>query len=162
MTLFEAVRSGDVAAVKKLLKSARDVNEQGPENRTPLIEAAAAGRADLVKLLLDAGADATLKDDTPESAILKAGANGHANVVALLDGVSLSDDRDMARSFLKAHGISVDKAFVYDPAALHPETAPEEPGALHQKAVDVAARAANFFGHEDPLKRLERSRKSKK
>jgi ankyrin repeat protein len=144
MTLYEAVQSGDAGAVKVALEAATDVNVLGPGNRTPLIEAAAAGRADLVQLLLAAGAEPAWKDDEQETALLKAAANGHRDVVALLIDFGTEDERDLARAFLAAFGQSHGPEYQVDESS------------LKRKAVEVAARAANFVGHESPLSRVER------
>lgn len=144
MTLYEAVQSGDAGAVKAALDEATDVNMLGPGNRTPLIEAAAAGRAELVKLLLAAGAEPAWKDDETETALLKAAANGHREVVALLIDSGTEDERDMARAFLAAFGQSHGPEYQVDESK------------LKKKAVEVAARAANFVGHESPLTRVDR------
>lgn len=148
MSLYEAVLAGDAQAVVEALKSTKDVNVLGPENRTPLIEAAAMGRADLVEVLLAAGAEPTWKDSTEETAILKAAANGHSHVVQLLLGSASDDERDMARAFLAAFGKSHGPEYQVDASA------------FQKKAVEIAARAAGFVGDEDPLKRLERQKRS--
>jgi ankyrin repeat protein len=153
MTLYEAVEAGDVAQVKAALKTARDVNELGPESRTPLIVAAAAGRADLVKLLLDAGAEPSWKDAETETALLKAAANGHREVVAQLIDLAPEDERDLARSFLAAYGKSHGPEYQVDESS------------LKRKAAEVAARAANFVGHQagqDRVDRVERAESHKK
>ena len=158
MTLYEAVKSGDVAAVKRELSAAKDVNELGAEGRTPLIEASAAGRADLVKLLLDAGAEPSWKDSMEETALLKAAANGHQAVMKLLWPHVGEEERATAQAFVRATSQASSPEF-FGPDA--PPTDPEEePGAIHKKAVDIAARAANFFGHEAPLKRVERQNRA--
>lgn len=164
MTLYEAVLAGDVTAVKRALATEKDVNVLGPEKRTPLIEAAAAGRLELVKLLLKAGAEAEWKDEAMETALLKAAANGHAAVAAELLPRATDDERDLARSFLKAFAASSGKDYVYDPheaakkLGSRVETEPPPaPSAAQHKAADVAARAANFFGYQKPLERLERA-----
>lgn len=148
MSLYESVLAGDAEAVLKALAETKDVNQLGPENRTPLIEAAAAGRADLVELLLKAGAEPSWKDAAEETAILKAAANGHGHVVQLLFSYASDDERDMARAFLAAYGKSHAPEYQVDASE------------FQKKAVEVAARAANFVGHEDPLKRLDRQKRS--
>lgn len=148
MSLFDAIAANDLPALKKALGPGADPNVLGPGRTTPLIEAARVGFVDAVKLLLAAGAEPTWRDDEQETAILKAGANGHREVVALLEPVSDEDDRDLARSFLGAYGASHAPEYQYDPSR------------LHQKAVSVAARAASFVGHDDPLRRLERNERA--
>lgn len=145
MSLFEAIETENLAAIERALAETKDVNELGPGRTTPLIEAARRGLTHAVKLLLAKGAEPTWRDDEQETAILKAGANGHPEVVALLAPGSSEDDRDLAKSFLAAFGASHSPEYQYDPSR------------LHKKAVEVAARAANFIGHDDPMKRLERN-----
>lgn len=74
-----------------------------------------------------------------------ADSNENPEVVALLAPGSSEDDRELASSFLQAFGASHAPEYQYDPSR------------LHEKAVEVAARAANFIGHDDPLKRMERN-----
>ncbi|MCU0695588.1 MAG: ankyrin repeat domain-containing protein [Myxococcaceae bacterium] len=148
MSLLDAIASEDRAAIAAALKATRDVNELGPGRTTPLIEAARRGLDDVVAQLLAAGAEPSWRDDEQETALLKAAANGYPRVVALLSPHATDDERDLARSFLAAFGQSHAPEYQYDPSS------------LHQKAVEVAARAANFVGHDDPLKRLERQERS--
>jgi|APLak6261679142_1056127.scaffolds.fasta_scaffold00015_109 ankyrin repeat protein len=144
MTLFEAVESGDVAQVKAALATTTDVNQLGDEKRTPLIVAAGLGFEAIVTLLLEAGAEPEWRDATDETALLKAAANGHLAVARLLTRTASEDDRALASSFLKAFGASHAPDYQYDGSN------------LKRKAVEVAARAANFMGDEDPLSRVER------
>lgn len=144
MSLFDAIASEDPLAIAAAVKAARDVNELGPSRTTPLIEAARRGLVAAVKGLLDAGAEPEWRDDEQETALLKAAANGHAQVVAVLAPLASEDDQDLARSFLSAFGKSHAPEYQYDGSA------------LRKKAVEVAARAADFVGHRDPLDRLER------
>ncbi len=60
--LSEAVRKGDVAAVRKLLDEGVDVNTKYRYNRTPLSFAADRGHVAVVKLLLERGADVNAQD----------------------------------------------------------------------------------------------------
>jgi ankyrin repeat protein len=149
MSLFDAIASEDPASITAAVAAASDVNELGPGRTTPLIEAARRGLDVAVKHLLDAGAEPSWRDDEQETALLKAAANGHAKVVALLAPHANEDDRELAKSFLDAFGLSHAPEYQYDPSQ------------LHQKVVEVAARAANFVGHDDPLRRLERNERSK-
>jgi hypothetical protein len=148
MSLLDAVASQNLETIQKALSAARDVNELGPGRTTPLIEAARRGMSHAVKLLLASGAEPTWRDDEQETAILKAGANGHREVVAILEPHSSEEERDLANSFLAAYGASHAPEYQYDPSH------------LHKKVVEVAARAANFVGHEDPMKRLARNERA--
>ncbi len=151
MTLFEAITQGDLQAVEEALAATKDINEVGREGRTALIEAAALGRVDVVRLLIKHGAEPGWKDESDETAILKAGANGYPEVVSALEPHASDDERDMARAFLEAFGKSTGPEYHYDPSRLQRKV-----DELQKKVADVAARAANFVGHEEPLKRLER------
>ena len=88
------------------------------------------------------------KDQAGETAYLKAGANGHAAVLRRLEPHADEDERDLGRAFLAAHGASHGPEYQY------------EPGRLKKAAVELAARAADFVGDEDPLQRLERLRRA--
>ena len=55
--LHDAVRSGDVSAVEKLLGQGVDVNLKGQNDATPLIVAALEGQMAVAKLLIARGAD---------------------------------------------------------------------------------------------------------
>lgn len=144
MSLFEAIAQGDLAALERALSQTKDVNQTGDGGVTPLIAAAQAGRLELVNRLLRAGAEPTWKDDAQETALLKAAANGHAPVVAVLLPLADADEQDLARAFLQANGAAHAPEYQYDGSG------------LQRKAVEVAARAAAFVGHEDPQERLDR------
>jgi uncharacterized protein len=150
MTLYEAVESGDIEQVKAALAAGADVNMLGPERRTPLIEAAGLGRLELVQLLLSAGAEPRWRDANDETALLRAAANGHLAVARVLSPMAEDEERELARSFLAT-------STIVDEQAQH-----EEPGGLKRKAVEVAARAAGFVGHEDPLERIARIERAEK
>lgn len=150
MTLFEAAECGDVALLRAALKSAPDVNVLGDEKKTPLIHAAARGWVEGVNVLLAAGAEPSWRDASDETALLKAAANGHLEAARALAPMASEEDRALANSFLKAFGKSHAPEFNYDSA----------PGGLKKKAVQVVARAANFVGDEDPLRRVERQERA--
>jgi uncharacterized protein len=147
--LYEAVRGGDLAAVKKALKGSF-IDESGDDGMTPLILAAKSGRADLVKVLLDGGADVQMKDAMHESAILKAGAEGHHQVVAMLAPRSTPEDVDQAKAFLSTFGKT------HGPMKEDLEAGDK----FMRKVAEVAANASAFFGDEDPKSRMERVERS--
>jgi hypothetical protein len=60
--LYDAVRKGDVAAVKATLDKGADVNAKFRYGATALFKAAERGNADIVKLLIERGADVTVRD----------------------------------------------------------------------------------------------------
>lgn len=150
MTLYEAVLALDAAAVEAALATGPDVDALGPGRRTPLIEAAKAGRVDLVRRLLEAGAAADWRDDEGETALLKAAAWGHRDVVALLEGEASDDERDLARAFLAASGMTLDAP----PAPKSPVESGQS--GLKRRAVEAVARAADFVGYGEPVRRVER------
>ena len=152
MTLFEAVESGEVSAVKAALAEAPDVNALGTDRRTPLIEAAGNGHLEIVQLLLAAGAEPRWRDGSDETALLRAAANGHLAVARVLSPLAEDEERALARSFLAASGATHAPEEVKD----------KDAGGLKRKAVEVAARAAGFVGHEDPLERIERLDRAEK
>lgn len=150
MTLYEAVESGDVAQVKAALAAGPDVNMLGPQKRTPLIEAAGQGQLEIVQLLLAAGAEPACRDATDETALLRAAANGHLAVARALAPFANDEEKALASSFLSVGSVM-----------LSPDASPQEPG-LKRKAVELAARAAGFVGHDEGLERLERVERAEK
>lgn len=150
MSLFERVQAGDVAAVLRALEGGADANELGPAGRTLLIEAAVAGNAELVRVLLAHGAEPFLKDGEGESAIMKAAAYGHRKVVELLWTKASEDERQTAEAYLRAAGKT------------HGPERTDEPSELQREVADLGARAADFFGYQDPKRRLERAQRAEK
>ncbi len=56
LDMLAAVRSCDTDRVSSLIKAGCDIDEAGPEGKTPLMEAAEHGSKELVGLLLENGA----------------------------------------------------------------------------------------------------------
>jgi ankyrin repeat protein len=67
--LFDAVRGGDIEAIKAALNAGAEVNIRDAQGRTPLLFAAAAGRQDIVNLLLEKGADPNIADNAGRTAL---------------------------------------------------------------------------------------------
>ena len=83
--LFEAVRKGDVAAVKDALDRGADVNAKFRYGTTALFKAAERGNAEVAKVLLDRGAEVKVKDTFYGATALSwALQNDHLDVVRLL------------------------------------------------------------------------------
>jgi hypothetical protein len=83
--LLQAVRKGDVAAVKAALDGGIPVDAKFRYDRTALSFAADRGQADIVTLLLDRGADVNAKDTFYGATALSwAAQNGHAEVARAL------------------------------------------------------------------------------
>jgi hypothetical protein len=82
---FEAVRKGDVVAVKAALDRGADVNAKFRYGSTALFKAAERGHAPVVALLLERGADVKVKDSFyGATAMTWALDNDHFDVVKLL------------------------------------------------------------------------------
>lgn len=82
---FEAVRKGDVAAVKATLDKGADVNAKFRYGSTALFKAAERGHAPVVQLLLERGADVKVKDTFyGATAMTWALDNDHFEVVKML------------------------------------------------------------------------------
>ncbi|OGF64720.1 MAG: hypothetical protein A2Y62_14810 [Candidatus Fischerbacteria bacterium RBG_13_37_8] len=85
--LHYAVRSGDVAIVKDLIKAGAYLNIKEystPDVKsgvTPLWIAAAHGRVEIVRELINAGADVTIADDVGETALSIAKSHGYKDVI---------------------------------------------------------------------------------
>jgi ankyrin repeat protein len=83
--LYEAVRKGDVAAVKAALDHGADVNAKFRYGTTALFKAAERGNAEVAKVLLDRGAEVKVKDTFYGATALSwALQNDHLDVVRLL------------------------------------------------------------------------------
>ena len=67
---FEAVKNGNIIAVKKILETGMDVNQQDAElGNTALIHAVVNDKYDMVKLLLLNGADPEIRNNRGRNAI---------------------------------------------------------------------------------------------
>lgn len=69
--LFQAIRAGDMAAVKTALGRGADVNARSEEGDTPLMYAAVYATSSCMKLLLDAGADPNARDRRDGTALMR-------------------------------------------------------------------------------------------
>lgn len=85
MSLDEAIRAGDVAAVRVALGDSTDVDRRGVDGFTPLMVAAGLGQTLLVELLLTAGADLLAVEPRMGATVLhKAAQSGNPDVIRLL------------------------------------------------------------------------------
>ena len=82
--LIDAVRSGDVAAVRALLDQTADVDVTSADGATALHWAVHEDRVAIVELLLDAGADVTATNRYGVSAASLAAENGNAAILGRL------------------------------------------------------------------------------
>jgi ankyrin repeat protein len=84
-TIFQAVREGDEAAVRRLLEEDPEAVHRADEyQRTLLHHAAGYGRAEIVGLLLSRGADPNVQDHEGHAALHLAGIYGRDDVVTAL------------------------------------------------------------------------------
>jgi cytohesin len=94
MSLFQAAKKGDVAALRRLVAAGADANAQAKgrdtlfgvavDSGTPLMAAAEAGHVDACRLLLEAGARVNAKNANGSTPLMHAAAPGHLGVVRLL------------------------------------------------------------------------------
>jgi hypothetical protein len=94
--LYEAVRKGDVAAVKSALDRGADVNAKFRYGTTALFKAAERGNAEVTKLLLERGADVKVKDTFYGATATSWAIDGkHIDVVRLLVEKSTDELEDV-------------------------------------------------------------------
>jgi hypothetical protein len=157
MTLFDAVRAGDLDRLRALLDGGADPDELGEGGRTPLMEAAYEGRLELVRALLAAKADPSLVDDLDETALVKAATAGHREVMRALEPFASPEERELAMTFLRA-------SHEMFGAAPPPEPG-EEKSELRRAVATVGAVVSDVLGDSNParrLNRLERAEERKK
>jgi uncharacterized protein len=82
--LIEAIRAENISAVKDLISTAGDINQQDEQGWTPLNWAAGKGNLELVKLLVNNGADISKVGRDQRTPYMIALAAGHAEVAKLL------------------------------------------------------------------------------
>lgn len=82
--LVEAVRQGDAAAVRTLVRAGADVNRPEGDGATALHWATYADSAELVRMLLGAGASVAAANDLGVTPLHLAAANGNTDILALL------------------------------------------------------------------------------
>src|SRR5262249_36362103 len=83
-SLIAAVRAGDVAAARTLVREHVDVNASDPDGSTALHFAADRGEPDLTELLLRAGAKVAATTRYGVRPLSLAAANGNARTIELL------------------------------------------------------------------------------
>jgi ankyrin repeat protein len=143
-----AVHAGDIAEVKRLLRSGADVSLANNYGATPMSLAAEVGNTEILKLLLDAGADADSPNPDGQTALLAVARTGNVE----------------AAQVLLHHGATVDArekwggqtALMWASARRHPEMMQ----LLISKGADVNARSIdrNYQRHvtaEGRPKRLD-------
>jgi len=81
ISIQEAVRDGNIEAVKQHLVAGTDVNAKDKSGRTPLHHAA---NKEVAELLIAKGADVNAKRDYGWTPLMEATASGHKEIVELL------------------------------------------------------------------------------
>lgn len=127
--LVAAAKTGDLAAVNKLIAQGTDVNAFGDDRRTALMQAAAGGHAKVVEALLAAGADANLRDGLGWTAQKHALETGHDDLARRLEKADVTPPKGPAQ-----------------PTA-EPETAPE-PGPVPQADPTISPEPAEGQNQE--------------
>ena len=82
--LHWAVRGGDTAAVKKLIRAGANVNAANWYGVTPLALAAMNGDAAMIAVLVDAGADTNAQRGEGETVLMTAARTGRPDAVKVL------------------------------------------------------------------------------
>ena len=82
--LEQAIKHGDVAAVRHWLADGGDVHACDHHHRSPLAMAASAGHTPIIRLLLDAGAEVNERWPDWSTPLVLAAMSGSAKAVALL------------------------------------------------------------------------------
>lgn len=82
--IAKAVKSGDIAALRKLIASKADVNEAAADGTTPLLWAAYNNDADMAKALIAAGAKLETANNYGVTPLLQASRTGDAAVMDVL------------------------------------------------------------------------------
>ena len=83
-SLFDAIKKGDIEAVRKHLDAGADVNTKDEDGYTLLTVAVAYGSKEIVDLLIVNGGDVNAKNDGGSTPLNIATAQGHKEIVELL------------------------------------------------------------------------------
>ena len=81
---LQAVKSGDVAEVKRLIEAGADVNAQSNNGYTVLMAASQYGQLEVCKLLIEKGAEVNTGPWDGRTALILASKEGHKEVAQLL------------------------------------------------------------------------------
>lgn len=162
--LHVAASKGDIAAVKKLLKTGVDVNERDSFGANALFYAAGHGKEDLVAFLLDKGADVNVQKNDGMSPLIASAASGHSSVVRLLiergaDLKAMDNSGQTALDF--ARTVSGDKTTIDNlsnatecaPGALPPKPA-EPPAGTSTNATSVTPQESQQFRERFRIERV--------
>lgn len=82
-SMWQALRRGDTATMRKLLEEGFDVNDSDDEDATLLHHAARAGQNEVAQLLLDYGANINAQDLYGHTPLMLAAEGGHTTIELL-------------------------------------------------------------------------------
>jgi ankyrin repeat protein len=82
--LMEAIRTGDLTEITRLLKAGANIHTKDQHGNTPLHIAALAGNISKIELLIKNGSRINATDDNGETPLHEAAMNGHIKVAELL------------------------------------------------------------------------------
>lgn len=82
--LMNAVRNGNIVAIKNLVNEAEDINAKTLNGYSPLHWAVYYRRGDIVKLLLEQGADTNVRDFSGNTPLYWAAFKGYKYILELL------------------------------------------------------------------------------
>ena len=82
--LLDAVKAGDIVAVRRLLERGANVNARDNSQETPLHHAASRGNTEVAALLIEKGADVNARDMNHKTPLHWAASQGNTEVAALL------------------------------------------------------------------------------
>lgn len=86
VALIDAIKRGDIVAVRKGLAEGANLHEEDSQGWTPLFHAAGRGNLAIVRLLISAGTDLNYGSQTGFTALFSAVLGGHCKIVKELLG----------------------------------------------------------------------------
>jgi len=84
ISIHEAIKEGDIQAVKQHLATGTDVNAKDKRGGTALYSAAVVGHNEIAELLINKGADVRVKNKASFTPLHEGAYNGHKEIVELL------------------------------------------------------------------------------
>lgn len=105
--LVNAIKAGDLAAVKTALAASVQVNGTSENGSTALMWACKLGNTDIVAALLEAGADVSLATEKGATALGIAAKNDHVRVVKMLLAAGASIDAESYQAVLEQGNIEL-------------------------------------------------------
>ncbi len=131
-SMIGAVKKGDRARARRLLRSSSDPNERDPDGRTALMWAARKGSRQLAAMLVEFGADPNTRDSQGQTALHYAAAGKHGAVIQALVAAGAdpdAKDRDDFTPFDLAC-LAEDYKTAKELSSLGAKGAPPDPGII--------------------------------